>query len=290
MAALVFLEVMTNTTSFEANAEMWLRRRLPHGLGEVAVFVAKQLWASLFAASILLAIVISNAVWNDGWAINRYDALFVFALSMQAAMLLFKLETWEEAKVIVLFHATGTAMEWFKVNAGSWTYPEDAVFMILNVPLFTGFMYASVGSYIARVIRIFDLRFTPYPPFWMTVVLAVAIYVNFFAHHFVTDIRLALFAATLVLFWRTKVAFTLSRAYAIPLPAAALFASFFLWLAENIGTLTGTWIYAGSAPFDWTSLQKMGSWYLLIYVAFVTVTLVIREPLGAKDIRARSGN
>ena len=29
-----------------------------------------------------------------------------------------KLETWAEARVIVLFHLTGTAMEWFKVGAG----------------------------------------------------------------------------------------------------------------------------------------------------------------------------
>ena len=26
-------------------------------------------------------------------------------------------------------------------------------------------MYAAVGSYMARVIRIFDMRFAPYPPF-----------------------------------------------------------------------------------------------------------------------------
>lgn len=36
-------------------------------------------------------------------------------------------------------------------------------------------MYASVGSYMARVIRLFDMRFAPYPPFWLTVVFALAI-------------------------------------------------------------------------------------------------------------------
>jgi uncharacterized membrane protein YoaT (DUF817 family) len=218
----------------------------------------------------------------------RYDALVIFAVLRQTAMLLFKLETWAEAKVIALFHITGTSMEFFKVSAGSWEYPEASVLVIMGVPLFSGFMYASVGSYIARVIRIFDIRFTPYPPFWMTVVLAIAIYVNFFAHHFITDIRLALFAATVLLFGRTMVRFTLGRRYGVPLPLAALLVSFFLWLAENIGTLTGTWTYAGSPPFDWTSLQKMGSWYLLIYVAFVTVTLVIRAPLDIKGSRATS--
>jgi uncharacterized membrane protein YoaT (DUF817 family) len=203
-------------------------------------------------------------------------------------MLLFKLETWQEAKVIGLFHLTGTTMEIFKVNAGSWAYPEDAFFMVVNVPLFSGFMYASVGSYIARVVRIFDMRFTSYPPFWIPAVLALSIYLNFFSHHYLPDIRLALFAATVIVFWRTHVVFSLGRNYALPLPLAALFASFFLWIAENVGTLTGTWVYAGSRTFEMTSISKLGSWYLLLYVAFVTVTLVIREPLNIKGSRATS--
>ena len=42
----------------------------------------------------------------------------------------------------------------------------------MGVPLFSGFIYASVGSYMARVIRIFEMRFAPYPPFWITYLLA----------------------------------------------------------------------------------------------------------------------
>jgi len=244
------------------------------------MFGLKQAWACLFGGLLLVAVIFTNAIWPEGALIARYDALFAFAVAVQVAMLLFRLETWREAKVILLFHATGTAMEFFKVSAGSWAYPEEAVFMVMGVPLFSGFMYASVGSYIARVIRIFDMRFAPYPPFWVTVVLAVAIYVNFFAHHFVWDIRLVLFAATVLIFGRTRITFTVGRTYWMPLPVAAFLASFFLWVAENVGTLTGTWVYAGSAEFDWASISKMGSWYLLLYVSFVTVTLVIRDPLG----------
>jgi uncharacterized membrane protein YoaT (DUF817 family) len=67
----------------------------------------------------------------------------------------------------------------------------------------------------------------------------------------------------------------------MPLPLAALLSSFFLWIAENIGTNTGTWVYAGDhGGFDWVSFSKMGSWYLLLYVSFVSVTLVYREALG----------
>jgi uncharacterized membrane protein YoaT (DUF817 family) len=283
-----FSSAMQHPRSFDTTVGRPLRAKLPAPLAEVAVFTLKHLWACLFGGLLLLAVICTNAIWADNWPIARYDALFAFAVSTQAAMLLFRLETWQEAKVIGLFHLTGTAMEIFKVNAGSWAYPEDAFFMVVNVPLFSGFMYASVGSYIARVIRIFDMRFAPYPPFWITTVLAVSIYLNFFSHHFLPDIRLALFAATVIVFWRTRVEFTLGRAYALPLPLAALFASFFLWIAENIGTLTGTWVYAGSRTFEMTSISKLGSWYLLLYVAFVTVTLVIREPLNIKGSRATS--
>ncbi len=256
---------------------------------ELSRFALRQARACLFGGLLLAAVIVTRIVWQDGWALARYDALFLFALLTQAAMLAFRLETWAEAQVIALFHLTGTAMEFFKVAAGSWAYPEEALFMVLGVPLFSGFMYASVGSYIVRAIRLFDMRFSPYPPFWMTVVLALAIYVNFFAHHMFPDIRLALFAATVILFGRTGIFFTVSRRYRMPLPLAALLASLFLWIAENVGTLTGTWVYAGYATFDFTSLSKMGSWYLLLYVSFTTVTLVVRAPLDIRRIRPRSG-
>lgn len=199
----------------------------------------------------------------------------------------------DEAKVILLFHLTGTAMEIFKVQAGSWTYPEPGLLKLMGVPLFSGFMYASIGSYMARVIRIFDMSFTPYPPFWLTLVLATAIYVNFFAHHFVPDIRIGLFAATVLVFGRTRIWFTIGNArFWMPLPLAAFLSSIFVWLAENIGTVTGTWAYAGQHSLQMVSFDKMGSWYLLLYVSFVTVSLVFRDAMGApleqaKESRAK---
>ncbi len=257
----------------------WMRARLPFGIAEFVMFGLKQGWACLFGGLMLAAIILTSLIWNPDWPVARYDALFLFALATQVAFLRFGLETWAEARVILLFHLTGTAMEWFKVGAGSWGYPEPGLFKVLGVPLFSGFMYACVGSYIARVIRLFDMTFTPYPPFWMTVGLAIGVYINFFAHHFVADFRLGLFALTLLMFGRTMIGFTVGRRYRMPLPLAALLASVALWIAENVGTLTGTWVYAGGAAFDWTDPAKIGSWYLLLYVAFVTVTVVIRDPL-----------
>lgn len=47
------------------------------------------------------------------------------------------------------------------------------------------------------------------------------------------------------MFGRTRVWFTIGGRYWMPMPLAALLASLFLWLAENVGTATGTWLYSG---------------------------------------------
>ena len=92
------------------------RAHLSPGIAEFVMFVLKQGWACLFGGSLLIAILVSKAIWQDHWPVHRYDALFLFAVALQAAFLWFRLETWEEARVILLFHLTGTAMEWFKVS------------------------------------------------------------------------------------------------------------------------------------------------------------------------------
>jgi uncharacterized membrane protein YoaT (DUF817 family) len=268
------------TRSLERQMGDWARARLPYAVAELAMFVLKQGWACLFGGLLLAAIIATKLVWQPDWPLQRYDFLFLFALGTQVVFLWTKLETWEEARVILLFHLTGTAMEWFKVHAGSWAYPEPGLFKLMEVPLFSGFMYAAVGSYIVRVIRIFDMRFAPYPPFALTLVLAVAIYVNFFAHHFLPDIRAGLFVATVLLYARTRIWFRIHDTdWWMPLPVAAFLAALALWVAENVGTVTGTWLYSGQLPGHVVSLGKLGSWYLLLYVAFVTVTLVTRRAL-----------
>ncbi len=268
------------TRALERRLGDWARARLPRGLVDFTMFTLKQGWACLFGALMLAAILVSHAIWQPGWAIQRYDALFLFAIVTQILFLALRLESWAEVRVIALFHLTGTVMEIFKVDAGSWAYPEPGFFKLMGVPLFSGFMYASVGSYMARAIRIFDMRFQPYPPFWVTMLLAGAIYVNFFAHHFLPDIRWGLFAATVLIYGRTMIRFRLTRWYFMPLPVAAFLTSLFLWIAENIGTMTGTWLYAGQATLDRVSFAKIGSWYLLLYVSFVTVTLANRRVIA----------
>lgn len=258
----------------------WMRGRLPAAGTEFVMFGLKMAWACLFAGAMLAAMIATALWWPEGAALARYDFLVVFAVAVQAVFLWLKLESWSEAKVILLFHVSGTAMEVFKLHMGSWDYPEAGVLKISGVPLFSGFLYASVGSFMARAIRIFEMRFVGYPPFWWTVVLAVAIYVNFFAHHFLWDMRWVLMAATVGVFWGCRVHYTPFGARLwMPLVVAAFLSSLFLYVAENVGTLTGTWLYNGSARFSFASISKLGSWYLLLYVSFVQVTLVYRGVL-----------
>ena len=55
----------------------------------------------------------------------------------------------------------------------------------------------------------------------------------------------------------------------------------FIWFAENIGTFARAWNYPGQeGEWQMVSLAKYGSWYLLMLISFVLVTLVqpVREP------------
>ena len=242
------------------------------------MFGIKQAWACLFGGAMLGLILLTFLFWPDDSPVSRYDFLVVGAVLIQAAMLGLKLESRAEARVILLFHIAGTIMELFKTAHGSWIYPEDSVLRIGAVPLFSGFMYAAVGSYIARVQRIFHIRVRGYPPVWSTWVLAAAIYVNFFAHHWLPDIRLALFVATALLFGRGWFWFTANRTrLRMPLLVGYFLVALFIWFAENLGTLGRAWAYPGQeAGWEMVSLAKLGSWYLLMNISVVRVSLVHR--------------
>lgn len=251
-------------------------------LYEFLLFGIKQAWACLFGGLLLFLLLVTHLFYPDDAALHRYDFLTLAAVGIQAAMLIFRLETLGEAKVILLFHIVGTVMELFKTAVGSWVYPEASVLHIGAVPLFSGFMYAAVGSYIARVWRIFDFRFSHYPQRWTTWLLAAAIYINFFSHHWTLDIRWALFAATAVMFWRTKVHFRNWRTHRwMPLIIGFGLVALFIWFAENIATFANAWNYPGQErEWEMVSIAKYGSWYLLMLISFVLVELVqpVRKP------------
>lgn len=251
-------------------------------LYEFLLFGFKQAWACLFGALLLALLLGTHLFYPTDAPLHRYDFLTLAAIGIQLALLAFRLETPREASVILIFHVVGTVMELFKTAAGSWVYPEASLLHIGAVPLFSGFMYAAVGSYIARVWRIFDFRFSHYPPRWATLLLAAAIYINFFAHHWTVDIRYLLFAATALLFWRTRVHFRNWQVHRwMPLLLGFGLVALFIWFAENIATFANAWHYPGQEDgWEMVSPAKLGSWYLLMLISFVLVALVqpVREP------------
>ncbi|OUZ11214.1 hypothetical protein BHE97_05050 [Aeromicrobium sp. PE09-221] len=252
-------------------------------LVEFLVFGAKQAWACVFGAAMLVLIIAARLWYPDDAALARNDFLVIAAVAIQVTMIATKLETGRELIVIIMFHVVGTAMELFKTDVGSWEYPGEGVLHLGAVPLYTGFMYAAVGSYLVRVYRLSDLRFDRYPPRWITSVLAVLIYANFFTHHYVYDIRWFLVAGVLVLYAPTVMHFRVFRGvHRMPVLVAFVGVAFFIWIAENIGTASGAWLYPTQVD-DWhlVSLNKMVSWFLLMIISVVMVTWVDKpQPPG----------
>jgi uncharacterized membrane protein YoaT (DUF817 family) len=207
--------------------------------------------------------------------IPRYDLLLVIALAIQAWMLWAKLETWDEVKAITLFHLIGFGLEVFKTSSAirSWSYPDFAYTKVLGVPLFSGFMYAAVGSYIIQAWRLFDLRVRHHPPYWLAAVIALGIYANFFTHHYVADVRWYLAACALGMYARTSVTYRpLDRDRTMPLLLSFILIGFFVWLAENISTFFGVWAYPEQLG-AWTRVHvgKWSSWSLLVIMTFTIV-------------------
>ncbi|MGI4818588.1 MAG: DUF817 domain-containing protein [Janthinobacterium lividum] len=271
-----------------AGAEIWADRSPWRGAAfEFLWFGLKQAWACLFGGALLALIIGTYLFWPSGSVVSRYDFLVVGAVAIQALMLLFKLETWEEAKVIFLFHIAGTVMELFKTYHGSWIYPEDSLLRIGAVPLFSGFMYAAVGSYIARVQRVFHIGVRHYPPMWQTYLLAAAIYVNFFAHHWLPDVRIGLFIATALVFGRGWFWFKTDRKRrSMPLLLGYFLVALFIWIAENLATFGRAWTYPDQAAgWQMVSWAKFGSWFLLMIVSVVLVSLV-HKPVPEDQARA----
>lgn len=276
----------------ETRAHRMLDGQPPNGwrasLVEFLVFGAKQAWACVFGAALLVAILLVRMLYPDELPLTRNDLLTLVAVAIQIVMVATRLETGRELWVIVLFHITGTAMELFKTDVGSWTYDAEGFLRIGAVPLFSGFMYAAVGSYMVRVFRLFDLRFTRYPPIWATTIVAAAIYANFFSHHFVVDLRWALLLVVVLLWGRTVMHFhVFRRSYRMPQLLSFLLVAGFIWLAENIGTYAGAWLYPGQVDgWEMVSISKLGSWFLLMIISVVMVTWVYspRPPAGSREV------
>ncbi|WP_292045650.1 DUF817 domain-containing protein [Massilia sp. UBA6681] len=243
------------------------------GGAEFLYFGFKNARACLFVGLFFAAMMLTPRTGILG--IPRYDVLLLVALAIQLWMVRSGLETMDELKAICLFHAIGFALEAFKVSSAiqSWAYPDFAYTKVLEVPLFSGFMYAAIGSYIVQAWRLFDLRIRHHPPHWMAWAIAILIYLNFFTHHYIGDYRWYLAACALGLYSRTMVVFRpLDRDRRMPLLLAFVLIGFFIWLAENIGTFWGVWRYPNQlGAWSVVHVSKWSSWSLLVIMTFTIV-------------------
>src|SRR3989344_3591117 len=234
---------------------------------EFAVFVFQEARACVFAGSFLFLLIITNYVHLP--FIGRADFLFLAAILIQVIMIVTKLYTTHP-------------------NIGSWVYLDLGFFHIATVPLYSGFMYASIGSYIAQSWRIFKLQLKNPPPYAISLVLSILIYANFFTNHFWPDVRLFLILFVLVVFWKTKIEYTVrTMARRMPVALSFVLIAFFIWIAENIGTFTGAWQY----PYQVTawsavSFHKVSSWSLLVILSFILIAYLkhVKEQRKEKEI------
>lgn len=248
-------------------------------LGEFVRFGLKQAYACIFGGFLLLMIVVTR-FWYPIDGLHRYDFLFLSAIAFQIVLLITKLETLREAAMILVFHILATLMELFKTSEaiGSWSYPEAFSIGIARVPLFAGFMYSAVGSYLARSWRTHDVRFSQYPARHLTVALAALIYLNFFGHHFLPDIRWMLLAGVVILFGRVTIYYRiLTRHRAMPILVGWGLVALFIWFAENIATFATVWVYPAQRH-GWSPVDpgKIISWFLLMILSFVLTSLINR--------------
>jgi len=116
-------------------------------------------------------LIIATALWYPrGASLARYDFMFLAAVGIQVAMLAFKLETMRRRRSSWVYHVVGTIMVCSRPTSDRGSIRSRAL-PHRGVPLFSGFMYASIGSYIARAGGLFDFSFLHHPPLWTVYLL-----------------------------------------------------------------------------------------------------------------------
>jgi uncharacterized membrane protein YoaT (DUF817 family) len=247
-------------------------------------FSYKAASAALFGILLLLAFALTAAMGSTEWyGLFRYDYLLFYAVIIQICLLYLKLESWAEAKVIALFHLMAMVMEIFLTHPAiaSWHYPQPAVFKIMTVPLFAGFMYSAVGSFFARSLRLYQVTLIALPQFSHMLILALLSYINFMSKFFVPDIRYVLFAWSTWMFWSTKIRFCLAHHhFTLPMLPVLWLLAFLIWIAENISTFYQIWLYPSQIDaWHMVGWGKLGSWYLLLLLSLVLVLKILGHRL-----------
>lgn len=249
-------------------------------LSDAVTFTRLQFLSAIFGISVFTILAITKFVSP----IPRYDLVLVLCIAVQWVMVRTRIESISELKVISLFHVLGLGLEVWKVKHGSWAYPYAGYIRIAEVPLYSGFMYASVASYITQAWKHFDLQMQPLPPRWLAAGLASAAYLNFFANTYLTDYRWWVIGAVMLAYVRARCSFTLNgRRYWLPLNAAFVLIALFIYIGENLGTLLGGWRYPNQ-ELAWSIVHqsKISSWFLLIIVSYIIVAALKSRAAGVR--------
>ncbi len=225
-----------------------------------------------FALGFFLLLILSRHL---DLPLARYDFLLLGAIFLQGILLLLGWETWRELRAIIAFHLLGLCLELYKTSVwiGSWSYPEFGVFKLFWVPLYSGFMYAAVGSFILQLFKRFHLEIVQAPPLWLGMLLALLIYLNFFTHHLWFDLRWWLLATVIIFYCCTQLRGRW-QAHFFQLPLLLVFAllGLAIWLAENFSTFYGAWVYPNQEDtWQWVHFGKISSWMLLVILSFFLV-------------------
>jgi uncharacterized membrane protein YoaT (DUF817 family) len=257
---------MTNAVNTSSNTTQ------ASGLRQFLDFGFKEALCCVFPVSIFVILAVTQVIHIPG--VPRYDLILLSCVAVQVLMYLSKLETFDEIKVICVFHVFGLLLEIYKVHHGSWAYPEHAYSKVFDVPLYSGFLYASVASYICQAWRRLDLHLMHWPRRrGLANLLACVIYLNFFTEHFIPDIRIFLMLFVAILFWKTWIGFTVAGVRRkMPLTLGFLLTGFFIWIAENISTFLHGYQYPNQhGSWNIVHTSKITSWFLLVIISFICV-------------------
>ena len=237
--------------------------------------------SNLFAFTIIFFITLaaSYVVKID---IARYD--FV-SFSLIATYGLFFFFHWRNTRYLlihIVVHFLGLLFEIYKVNKLSWVYPDQAWLMFWGVPFYSGFMYTALVDFVCQVMHRSKFQIMRELP-WKTIgILSLLIYLNFFIVHLTrVDFRYLLVVVSVFLIYRLPVRMTVKKTTIdANLLSIMIVFSCMVWVAENIATFSGAWLYMTQLD-GWVpvSPHKLVSWYLLgQFFVFIVIYLNVINP------------
>ncbi len=216
------------------------------------------------------------------------DFMFISVIVIQIILIATRYESWKECRIILIYHFLGFVMEAFKTHPSiwSWHYQYMGFFTILNVPLYSGFMYSAIGSFLFQAMHRLRLQFEHFPKFSIALLIVSLIYINFFTHHFIYDIRYFLLIIIIAITYKTYTYFMLNgEKYRMHTLLNLFLAASCIWIAENIATFLGVWLYPNQ-EWGWSpvSIHKILSRFLLFILSAVIVSYFMRDTIYYKRV------